>query len=50
MLFNPPYCQSVKTNIGKEFLHLIDKHFKNDYMKKISTKIIVKYYTVAWKM
>ena len=25
--FNSPYCQSVKTNIGKAFLQLIDKHF-----------------------
>ena len=33
--FNPPYCQSVKTNIGKEFLHLSDKHFKNKNIKKI---------------
>ena len=35
MFFNPPYCQSVKTNIGKEFLHLIDEHFKNVNMKKV---------------
>ena len=25
--FNPPYCQSVSTNVGKHFLNLIDKHF-----------------------
>ena len=25
--FNPPYCQSVRTIIGKAFLKLIDKHF-----------------------
>ena len=25
--FNPPYSMSVKTNIGKIFLHLIKKHF-----------------------
>ena len=25
--FNPPYSQSVVTNIGKYFLNLIDKHF-----------------------
>ena len=25
--FNPPYCKSVKTNIGKNFLKLIKKHF-----------------------
>ena len=35
IFFNPPYCQSVKTNIGKEFLPLIDKHFINENMKKI---------------
>ena len=27
MYFNPPYSKSVKTNIGKQFLHLIQKHF-----------------------
>ena len=25
--FNPPYNQNVKTNIGRSFLRLIDKHF-----------------------
>ena len=35
IFFNPPYCQSFKTNIGKEFLHLIDKHLKSENMKKI---------------
>ena len=25
--FNPPYSQSVVTNVGKHFLNLIDKHF-----------------------
>ena len=25
--FNPPYCKSVKNNIGKKFLELIGKHF-----------------------
>ena len=35
ILFNSPDCQSVRINIGKEFLHLIDKYFKNDNMKKI---------------
>ena len=28
--FNRPFCQSFKTNIGKAFLQLIDKHFKED--------------------
>ena len=34
MFFNPPFCQSVKTNTDKRLLELIDKHFKNDSMKK----------------
>ena len=25
--FNPPYSKNLKTNIGKKFLNLIDKHF-----------------------
>ena len=25
--FNPPFCESVKTNIGREFLKLVDRHF-----------------------
>ena len=25
--FNPPFSKSVQTNIGRTFLHLIDKHF-----------------------
>ena len=28
MYFNPPYSESVHTNIGKEFLKLVQKHFK----------------------
>ena len=27
--FNPPFRQHVRTNIGKEFLRLVDKHFGN---------------------
>ena len=27
IFYNPPYCMSIKTNIGKAFLELIDKHF-----------------------
>ena len=26
-MFNPPFSKSVKTNVGKTFLKLIDKHF-----------------------
>ena len=25
--FNPPYSQAVKTNVGRQFLQLLDKHF-----------------------
>ena len=32
--FNPPYCRSVCTNIGKKFLQIIKKHFSKE--KKIS--------------
>ena len=33
--FNPPYNSSLKTNIGKEFLKLVDKHFpKTGALKK----------------
>ena len=28
--FNPPFCQSLKTNIGKIFFQFINKHFKNN--------------------
>ena len=34
--FNPPFCQSVKTNVGKIFFELINKHFKgNDELNKL---------------
>ena len=35
IFYNPPYCISVKTNIGRSFLKLIDTHFKtgNEYRK-----------------
>ena len=28
--FNPPWSDTVKTNIGSQFLKLVDKHFKDD--------------------
>ena len=31
IFFNPPFCESVKTNIGREFLKLVDKHFPNSH-------------------
>ena len=27
--FNPPFCRSVKTKVGKKFFEIIDKHFGN---------------------
>ena len=30
MFYHPPFCASVKTNIGKEFLKLVSKHFGKD--------------------
>ena len=29
--YNPPYCQSVQSKIGKLFLNLLDKHFKKQH-------------------
>ena len=29
--FNPPYCKSVKTNIGRLFLKLLNKHFPSHH-------------------
>lgn len=28
--YNPPFCQSVKTNIGRRFINLVKKHFSKD--------------------
>ena len=40
---NPPYCVSVKTNVGRIFLKLIKKHFpKGDSLNKIFNKNTVK--------
>ena len=39
--FNPPYCLSVKTNVGKIFLKLIQKHFPKG-LNKIFNKNTVK--------
>ena len=34
--FCPPWNDSLKTNLGKKFLSLIDKHFKKDtYLGKL---------------
>ena len=41
--FNPPYNTQVKTNIGKSFLQLIDKHFPpNHNLRKIVNRNCVK--------
>jgi hypothetical protein len=41
--FNPPYSQNVQTNVGKEFLKLIDKHFPNaDPLHKILNRNTIK--------
>ena len=41
--FNPPFSQHVKTNIGKEFLRLLAKHFPLHYqLHKICNKFNVK--------
>ena len=32
--FNPPFNSAVATNIGKEFLRLVDKHFSNNRIFK----------------
>ena len=41
--FTPPYNASLKTNIGKQFLHLIDKHFPiNNPLHKILNRKTVK--------
>ena len=41
--FNPPYNQNVKTNIGKEFLKIIDKNFPEGHpLRKIFNRSTVK--------
>lgn len=41
--YNPPYCMSTKTNIGRSFLSLVDKHFdKNNFFHKIFNRSTVK--------
>ena len=37
--FNPPYCASVKTNIAREYIDLVKKHFdKRNPLRKIFNK------------
>ena len=41
--YNPPYCATLKTNFGKEFLRLIDKNFPiNNPLHKILNRKTVK--------
>ena len=43
LYFNPPYSMSVKTNVGKIFLQLIDKHFpKTNTLSKIINRQKIK--------
>jgi 23S rRNA G2445 N2-methylase RlmL len=40
--FNPPYSQSVKTNIGAQFLGLISKHFEKTELRKYFNRSTIK--------
>ena len=41
--FNSPYNMGVKTNIGKKFFYLVNKHFpRNNHLHKICNKFSVK--------
>ena len=41
--FNPPYCQSVKTNVARKFLLLVDKHFQPGHdLRKIFNRNTLK--------
>ena len=41
MYFNPPFCKSVKTNVGKLFLDIVHRHFPtSSKMGKIFNKKI----------
>ena len=41
--FNPPFTQTVKTNVAKKFFHLLDKHFpKAHLLHKVFNRNTVK--------
>ena len=41
--FNPPFCQSIETNISRRFLSLVDKHFTPDHqLRKIFNRNTLK--------
>ena len=46
--FNPPYSVNVKTNIGKTFLKLFDKHFRktNKFHKIFMSKLAAVVYQI----
>ena len=46
--FNPPYSVNVKTNIGKTFLKLLDKHFRktNKFHKIFMSKLAAVVYQI----
>ena len=50
--FNPPYNESVKTNIGKQFLKLVSKHFPrhHKYNKIFNTNTIKLSYSCSTNM
>ena len=40
--FNPPFSQTVKTNVAIQFLSLINKHFKNTPLNKYFNRSTIK--------
>ena len=40
--FNPPFCQTVRTNVARKFLNLVDKHFKTTPLHKYFNRSTVK--------
>lgn len=40
--YNPPFSINVKTNVGKKFLNLVDKHFKNTELGKHFNRSTIK--------
>ena len=40
--FNPPFSKNVRTNVGRDFVRLINKHFPESLLHKIFNKNTVK--------
>ena len=38
MYFNPPFCKSVKTKVGRVFRNLVEKHFANSKLTSVCNK------------